>query len=145
MHAYKVHAHEMHAHEVYPREMHRLNVASGPSAPARSFSSEMGIVAPLFLLAMKCHDRHVCKKAASLLATSNRREGLIDAQMVLSILERVAMLKQQEEIIPLVAEAVKRSVAASTEEMHLEVWGAEVIEGTKDGQQGMAKMLGVTY
>jgi hypothetical protein len=122
-----------------------LNVASGSSTPARSFSAEMGIVAPLFLLAMKCHNRHVCKKAASLLAVSNRREGLIDAQMVLGILERVAMLKRQEEITPLVAAAVKRSVAASTEEVPLEVWGAEAIEGTTDGLQGMAKMLGVTY
>lgn len=121
------------------------NVGSGSSTPARSFSSEMGIVAPLFLLAMKCHDRHVCEKAASLLAASNRREGLIDARMVLGILERMAMLKRQEEITPLVAEAVKRSVAASAEEMPLEVWGAEVIEGTKDGLQGMAKMLSVTY
>jgi hypothetical protein len=122
-----------------------LNVASSSSTPARSFSSEMGIVAPLFLLAMKCHDRHVCKKAASLLAVSNRREGLIDAKMVLGILERVAMLKRQEEITPLVAEAVKRSMASSTEEMPLEVWGAEAIEGTTGGLQGMAKMLSVTY
>ena len=78
-----------------------LNIASCSSTRARSFSSEMAIVAPLFLLAMKCHDRHVCQKAASLLAVPNRREGLIDAKMVLGILERVAMLKRQEEITPL--------------------------------------------
>jgi hypothetical protein len=121
------------------------NVASGSLTPARSFSSEMGIVAPLFLLAMKCHDPHIGKKATSLLAMSNRREGLIDAKMVLGILERVAMLKRQEEITPLVAEAVKRSMASSAEEMPLEVWGAEAIEGTTDGLQGIAKMLSVTY
>jgi hypothetical protein len=56
-----------------------------------------------------------------LLAVPNRREGLIDAKMVLGILERVAMLKRQEEITPLVAEAVKRSIASSAEEMPLEV------------------------
>jgi hypothetical protein len=119
------------------------NAASGSSIPSRSFSSEMGIVAPLFLLAMKCHDTHICEKAVSLLAASNRREGLIDAQMVLGIVQRVAMLKRREEVTPLVAEAAKRSPAASTEEMPLEIWGADAIEGTNGGLLGIAKMLDV--
>jgi len=69
----------------------------------------------------------------------NRRDGLIDAKMVLGILERVAILKQQEEITPSVAGAVKRSMASSTEEIPLEVWGAEAIDGTTGDLQGMAE------
>ena len=92
---------------------------------------------------MKCHDARVCERAASQLAVSNRREGLIDARMVLGIVERVAALKQREEVTPLVAEAIKRSPAASTAEMPLEVWGTEAIEGTKSGLQGIAQMLDV--
>lgn len=104
---------------------------------------EMGIVAPLFLLAMKCHDGYTRAKAVSLLAISNRREGLIDGQMVLGIVERVEMLKRKEETTPLVVEAARRLPAARAEEMPLEVWGADAINGTKDGLQGIAKMLGV--
>jgi hypothetical protein len=79
----------------------------------------------------------------SLLAASNRREGLIDAQMVLSILKQVAMLKRRKEVTPLVAKAAGRSPAACAEDMPLEVWGAEAIEGTTNGLQGIAKMLDV--
>ena len=104
---------------------------------------EMGIVAPLFLLAMKCHDGHARAKAVSLLAISNRREGLIDGPMVRGIVERVEMLKRREESTPLVVEAASRLPAARAEEMPLEVWGADAINGTTDGLQGIAKMLGL--
>jgi hypothetical protein len=53
------------------------------------------------------------------------------------------MLKRREEVTPLVAEAAKRSPAASTEEMPLEIWGADAIEGTNGGLLGIAKMLDV--
>jgi hypothetical protein len=78
------------------------NAASTSPISSRSFSSHMGIVAPLFLLAMKCHDTHVCERVVSLLAVSNRREGLVDAQMVVGILQRVAMLKRRDQATPLV-------------------------------------------
>lgn len=120
-----------------------LDMLPASSTTSRCFSVEMGIVAPLFLLAMKCRDAHVRQKAMSLLAVSNRREGLIDAQMVLGIVERVAMLQRKEEVTPLVVEAARRLPAACSEEMPLEVWGAEAIEGTNDGLQGIAKVLGV--
>jgi hypothetical protein len=128
---------------IHSNQRSHLNAPSTSSSPHRSFSAEMGIVAPLFLLAMKCHNPQVSERAVSLLAASNRREGLLDAHMVLGIVRRVAMLKQTEEITPLIAEAMKRSPAVCVEEMPLEAWGAEAIEGTKDGLQGIAKMLDV--
>lgn len=128
---------------IHSEQRSHLGAASTSSTPSRSFSAEMGIVAPLFLLAMKCHDPQISERAVSLLAASNRREGLIDAQMVLGIVQQVATLKRREEVTPLVAEAAKRSPAACAEKMPLEVWGAEAIEGTKDGLQGIAKLLGV--
>jgi hypothetical protein len=96
-----------------------IAAASAWSPPLRrSFSSEMGIVAPLSLLALKCQDPYVCEKSVALLAASNRREGLIDAHMVLGMLERVAALKQKEEITPLVAAAAKRSAECAPGNRH---------------------------
>ena len=104
--------------------------SASPRLP-RSFSSEMGVVAPLFLLALKCQDQHVCDKAVALLVASNRREGLIDAQMVLGILERAATLKRKEEITPMVAMAAK---------MPLEIWITDVLD-TVGGLESVANVL----
>ncbi|KAJ3538413.1 hypothetical protein NM208_g5915 [Fusarium decemcellulare] len=71
--------------------------AKAPAAknPRRNFSSETGIVAPLFLLAMKCSDEVVCSRAAELLTTSERREGLYDAQTMAEILNKLRVSREQ--------------------------------------------------
>lgn len=63
--------------------------------PRRNFSSETGIVAPLFLLAMKCADESVCGRAAKLLAASRRREGLYDGQTMAQIVDKLNMARKQ--------------------------------------------------
>ncbi|RYP05514.1 hypothetical protein DL764_003774 [Monosporascus ibericus] len=65
--------------------------------PRRNLSSETGIVAPLFLLAMKCSDESVCSRAAELLATSQRREGLYDAQTMARIIGQLQDLRAKRQ------------------------------------------------
>lgn len=55
------------------------NTTSSPT-PQRTVSSEMGVVAPLFALALKCADPEVCDRAYYLLRSTRRREGLWDAE-----------------------------------------------------------------
>ncbi|KAK2756925.1 hypothetical protein FQN54_004893 [Arachnomyces sp. PD_36] len=63
----------------------------------RSFSSETGIVAPLFVLAMKCLDVSVRERAVKLLRTSQRREGLYDAQTMITIVDKLKVVKRQKQ------------------------------------------------
>jgi hypothetical protein len=62
----------------------------------RNLSSETGIVAPLFALAMKCSDQQVCNRAIELLAASRRREGLYDAQSMVAIIQQFVLARQQK-------------------------------------------------
>jgi hypothetical protein len=55
----------------------------------RHFSFETGIVAPLYILLGKCRDERLQRRALSLLKSSRRREGLLDAEMVVNIAERL--------------------------------------------------------
>lgn len=59
------------------------------SKTQRSFSLETSVVAPLFMLAMKCSDESVCSKALHLLTSLNRREGPYDAQNMADIITRL--------------------------------------------------------
>ncbi|RBR21702.1 hypothetical protein FVER53590_12817 [Fusarium verticillioides] len=95
---------------------HTIQVNASPSAtrtPRRNFSLETGVVAPLFALAIKCSDDSVATRAAQMLASSYRREGLYDAQTMSRIInelkrsrESAMQIKQQnggsiEDVIPL--------------------------------------------
>lgn len=52
----------------------------------RTFSLETSVVAPLFMMAMKCSDESVCSRALQLLTSLNRREGPYDAQKMAYII-----------------------------------------------------------
>ncbi|KAJ4372440.1 hypothetical protein N0V83_004214 [Neocucurbitaria cava] len=73
-------------------------VAEIAKGPRRKFSSETGVIAPLFTLAMKCSDEHVCNRATELLANSQRREGLYDAGSMATIIHQFKMARQQKEV-----------------------------------------------
>ncbi|KLO81891.1 uncharacterized protein LW93_7053 [Fusarium fujikuroi] len=67
-------------------------VNASPSAtktPRRNFSLETGVVAPLFALAIKCSDDSAATRAAQMLASSHRREGLYDAQTMSHIINEL--------------------------------------------------------
>lgn len=61
----------------------------------RVFSSESGIVAPLFALAAKCSDERVCDRALELLTTSRRREGLYDAGSMAEVIHQFRTARDQ--------------------------------------------------
>lgn len=68
----------------------RLNTSpSATQTPRRNFSLESGVVAPLFALALKCSDESVATRAAGMLSSSHRREGLYDAQTMAKILTQL--------------------------------------------------------
>ncbi|KAJ8112761.1 hypothetical protein OPT61_g4952 [Boeremia exigua] len=66
--------------------------------PQLQFSIETGIIAPLFVLAMKCADEYVSTRATRLLAALDRREGLYDAQSMVVIIEKFASARQQKRL-----------------------------------------------
>ena len=62
----------------------------------RTYASEVGIIAPLAMLGSVCLDPVVMRKALVLLMKSKRREGLLDAQMIVRIGKRVAEARARE-------------------------------------------------
>lgn len=65
----------------------------------RNFSLESGIVAPLFALALKCSDESVTTRAAQMLSSSYRREGLYDAQTMAQILAQLRRSRDCEKSV----------------------------------------------
>lgn len=50
-----------------------------------SFSADLGIVPPLFVVATKCRDPTVRRQAIQLLMSSSRREGMWDSELIARI------------------------------------------------------------
>lgn len=70
-------------------------VTQDAGSQRRVFSSESGIVAPLFALAAKCSDETVCDRALELLTTSRRREGLYDAGSMAEVIHQFRTARDQ--------------------------------------------------
>ncbi|KAJ9142557.1 C6 zinc finger domain protein [Coniochaeta hoffmannii] len=66
-----------------------------------SFSADLGIVPPLFVVATKCRDPDVRRQAISLLKSSSRREGMWDSELAARIGIWIAGIEEQEEEQPL--------------------------------------------
>ncbi|KAM0716794.1 hypothetical protein Q7P37_008239 [Cladosporium fusiforme] len=73
------------ATDVLQATKERNTSAAAARSPHHNFSSETGVVAPLFILAMKCSDESICEKATNLLTASQRREGLYDSNTMATI------------------------------------------------------------
>jgi hypothetical protein len=71
------------------------NDATGHHPPPTIFSLETGPVSVLFLLAIKCGDQHVVRKAVELLERHQRRESLYDSRTVVRMIRRLEDLKAQ--------------------------------------------------
>lgn len=101
----------------------------------RVFSSESGIVAPLFALAAKCSDESVCDRALELLTTSRRREGLYDAGSMAEVIHQFRTARQQR---------VMHDHASSVQEvspMSLESLFIREIDGVVGGMDKLADCL----
>ncbi|KAH7347968.1 hypothetical protein BKA66DRAFT_447590 [Pyrenochaeta sp. MPI-SDFR-AT-0127] len=85
------------------------NIASDTAKSAqREFSSDTAVVAPLFLLAMKCSDQSIYARATELLEVCQRREGLYDSRCMASTLRQLRAMKPDE-----LVHAANRPIAES--------------------------------
>ncbi|KOS19184.1 hypothetical protein ESCO_000486 [Escovopsis weberi] len=62
-----------------------------------SFSADLGIVPPLFVVATKCRDATTRRHAIHLLRSSARREGMWDSEMSAKIGEWIMQLEERDE------------------------------------------------
>jgi len=106
---------------------------NGDAASRRTLSSETGIVAPLALLAIKCADMSLCRRAVELLIASHRREGLYDATTMATIVQRMELLRQQR--MQRFQSGQESSVAS------LEHWTADVIDQAEGGMDDIGDRL----
>lgn len=82
-----------------------------------SFSADLGIVPPLFVVATKCRDRLIRQQAIQLLRTSARREGMWDSELCAQIGSWIAMIEEEDDGIA----DVPRPVSSSTEASRLSI------------------------
>ncbi|KAI1354973.1 hypothetical protein F5Y01DRAFT_221237 [Xylaria sp. FL0043] len=82
-----------------------------------SFSLDLGIVPPLFVVATKCRDPLTRQQAIQLLRTSSRREGMWDSELCARIGNWIATIEEEDDgIIDL-----PRPLSSSTETSRLSV------------------------
>ncbi|KAI1131922.1 hypothetical protein F5Y10DRAFT_25814 [Nemania abortiva] len=62
-----------------------------------SFSADLGIVPPLFVVATKCRDHLTRQQAIQLLRTSSRREGMWDSELCALIGSWIAKIEEDED------------------------------------------------
>lgn len=62
-----------------------------------SFSADLGIVPPLFVVATKCRDPDIRRQAISLLNSSSRREGMWDSELAARIGIWIAGIEEKED------------------------------------------------
>lgn len=101
-------------------------------------SAEAGIIAPVFLIAMKSGDATIVQRALSLLVASNRREGLYDAKVVIGIVENI-----MSRAADVAAESAQGYGSSSEAIKPLEYIDADNINIRVGGVDGIAKNLGV--
>jgi hypothetical protein len=111
----------------------RLHNNNGDAASRRTLSSETGIVAPLALLAVKCTDVSLCRRAVKLLIASQRREGLYDATTMATMVQRMELLRQQR--LQGFASEPEPWVAS------LEHWTADAIDQAEGGMDDIGDRL----
>lgn len=61
-----------------------------------SFSADLGIVPPLFVVATKCRDPEVRRQAIQLLMSSSRREGMWDSELIARIGMWIMAIEEEE-------------------------------------------------
>ncbi|KAI1181888.1 hypothetical protein F5B17DRAFT_436233 [Nemania serpens] len=80
-----------------------------------SFSADLGIVPPLFVVATKCRDSLTRRQAIQLLRTSSRRESMWDSELCARIGSWIAMIEEEDDGVA----EVPRPVSSCTEASRL--------------------------
>ena len=107
--------------------------SSGSNPYLRSFSCDSSIVLSLFFISCKCRDAQTRQQALSLLAGTNRREGVWDAQVMGEIVKGIMELELNGARFP-----------AEENGLSVEDWAAENFIGLNGGFHTMAGALNVT-
>lgn len=104
---------------------HRKRTATAETAknPRRSLASDTGIIAPLTMVAVKCADDAIHKKAMRLLEMSQRQEGLYDAKTMIHIVQNLDQVKLMR------LAASRREGIDEWTPKSLEYWTADIISG----------------
>ncbi|KAF2502504.1 hypothetical protein BU16DRAFT_10907 [Lophium mytilinum] len=97
----------------------------------RSVSCDIGVVMPLFLLAVKCRDAPLRHRALNTLSKLSRQEGLMNAKTMLGIVVNAMKLEFAGSRFP-----TERDTPA------VEEWAASIID-TAGGYHALAVLLGV--
>lgn len=83
------------ARDVLPSDG-ELSDSPSSNASRRCFYLHLGVVAPIFLLAMKSNRSHVVRASIDLLrSASGRREGFYDAEQMAQVVESLAKMQEQ--------------------------------------------------
>lgn len=112
-----------HAESILNHLQKRNATAETAKNPRRSLASDTGVIAPLAMLAVKCADEAIHKKAMQLLVMSQRQEGLYDAMTIVQIVQGFNEVKGQR-----VVAAMQEGVEDATPKA-LEYWTADIICG----------------
>ncbi|KAH6892106.1 hypothetical protein B0T10DRAFT_401105 [Thelonectria olida] len=89
-----------HQRQFHHHDIGGIFTGPGYSAPhiKPRFAADLGVVAPLFVVATKCRDPVTRRQAIRLLQSSARREGMWDSAMVANIATWVMNLEESETI-----------------------------------------------
>ncbi|KAI0525320.1 hypothetical protein F5B22DRAFT_333675 [Xylaria bambusicola] len=82
-----------------------------------SFSADLGIVPPLFVVATKCRDPLTRQQAIQLLRTSSRREGMWDSELCARIGSWIAAIEEEDDGIV----DLPRPLSSSTDTSRLSI------------------------
>ncbi|GAW12552.1 hypothetical protein ANO14919_019220 [Xylariales sp. No.14919] len=82
-----------------------------------SFSADLGIVPPLFVVATKCRDSLTRQQAIQLLRTSSRREGMWDSELCARIGSWIATIEEEDDGVA----DLPRPLSSSTEASRLSI------------------------
>lgn len=85
------------------------HLVASPNVSPGSFSSETGIVAPLGIIVLKCHDPEICARAMAILAAAKRKESFIDSQMLVDAVAQFAQIRARKELSEQIAYAGQRN------------------------------------
>lgn len=101
-----------------------------------SFSADMGIVPPLFVVATKCREPWTRRQAIQLLRSSARREGMWDSELAANIGEWIMQVEEHDDqdspgTVPTRPIPEERRIMVKTVDFDLRARFANVRAGTR--------------
>ncbi|KAK2593025.1 hypothetical protein QQS21_009279 [Conoideocrella luteorostrata] len=115
-----------------------------PSHIKPSFSADLGIVPPLYVVATKCREPNLRRQAIQLLRSSARREGMWDSELAANIGDWVMRIEELDETMPVLQHQVarpipeERRVMVKSVDFNLRSRSAYLRVGTRAVHEGQA-------